>query len=318
MNIGNNMKLIGSLTTYPARIDGISATIESILNQTQKLDELILWLVKDEFNNNLETPEKLKELTKKGLIIKWCDENYKSYNKLIFALKEYPNDIIITFDDDIIYNKDCVRLLYEGYKEKPNCIQCHRALRIVFNNDKVLPYKDRVWGIKGKNTKPSYTNFFTGVSGVLYPPKSLHKDVFNTELFKKICPNEDDMWFWAMAVLKDTKINVVKNNLTKIKFNSASTREFALSNSNVGLEGNTEQFNNILKKYPVIYTKIMYDFIYERIISIFCIPIFKIIITRDTCKINLFSIIPFFKKKTSLKEVRYRIFGIKVFSITKL
>ena len=247
MSIGNNMRLIGSLTTYPARIDGISATIESILNQTQKLDELVLWLVKDEFNNNLETPEKLKELVKKGLTIKWCDENYKSYNKLIFALNEYPNDIIITFDDDIIYNKDCVRLLYEGYKEKPNCIQCHRALRIVFNNGKVLPYKDWVWGIKSKNTKPSYTNFFTGVSGVLYPPKSLHKDVFNTELFKKICPNEDDMWFWAMAVLNDTKINVVKNNLTKLVFNSESSQEFALSNSNVGLEGNTEQFNNVLK-----------------------------------------------------------------------
>ena len=44
MSIGNNMRLIGSLTTYPARIDGISATIESILNQTQKLDELVLCL----------------------------------------------------------------------------------------------------------------------------------------------------------------------------------------------------------------------------------------------------------------------------------
>lgn len=312
------MKLIGSLTTYPARIDGISATIESILNQTQKLDELVLWLVKDEFNNNLETPEKLKELVKKGLTIKWCDENYKSYNKLIFALKEYPNDIIITFDDDIIYNKDCVRLLYEGYKEKPNCIQCHRALRIVCKNDKVLPYKDWVWGIKSKNTKPSYINFFTGVSGVLYPPKSLHKDVFNTELFKKICPNEDDMWFWAMAVLNNTKINVVKNNLTKLVFNLKSSQEFALSNSNVGLEGNIEQFNNILKKYPVIAIKILNDFMYKKIISIFSIPFLKIIIDKDTYKINLFSFIPLFKKKTLARETKYKIFGIKVFSITKL
>ena len=312
------MKLIGSLTTYPARIDGISATIESILNQTQKLDELVLWLVKDEFNNNLETPEKLKELVKKGLIIKWCDENYKSYNKLIFALKEYPNDIIITFDDDIIYNKDCVRLLYEGYKEKPNCIQCHRALRIVCKNDKILPYKEWVWGIKSKNTKPSYTNFFTGVSGVLYPPKSLHKDAFNTELFKKICPNEDDMWFWAMAVLNNTKINVVKNNLTKLVFNLKSSQEFALSNSNVGLEGNTDQFNNILKKYPVIAIKILNDFMYKKIISIFSIPFLKIIIDKDTYKINLFSFIPLFKKKTLARETKYKIFGIKVFSITKL
>ena len=312
------MKLIGSLTTYPARIIGINATIESILNQTQKLDELVLWLVKDEFNNNLEIPENLKELVKKGLTIKWCDENFKSYNKLIFALKEYPDDIIITFDDDIIYNKNCVKLLYEGYKDQPNCIQCHRALRIIFNNDKIMPYKNWIWGIKSKNTKPSYTNFFTGVSGVLYPPKSLHKDVFNTELFKKICPSEDDMWFWAMAVLNDTKINVVKNNLTKLVFNSKSSQEFALSNGNVGLDGNAEQINNILKKYPVIYTKILYDFIYERIINILYIPFFKIIITRDSYKITLFSIIPLFKKKTLARETKYKIFGIKIFSIIKL
>ena len=181
-----------------------------------------------------------------------------------------------------------------------------------------MPYKNWIWGIKSKNTKPSYTNFFTGVSGVLYPPKSLHKDIFNTELFKKICPSEDDMWFWAMAVLNDTKINVVKNNLTKLVFNSKSSQEFALSNGNVGLDGNAEQINNILKKYPVIYTKILYDFIYERIINILYIPFFKIIITRDSYKITLFFFFPLFKKKTLAREIKYKIFGIKIFSIIKL
>ncbi len=29
----------------------------------------------------------------------------------------------------------------------------------------------------------------------------------------ELCPYGDDLWFWAMAVLNGTKINVVRDNL---------------------------------------------------------------------------------------------------------
>ena len=37
----------------------------------------------------------------------------------------------------------------------------------------------------------------TGVGGVLYPPHSLKADMMDVELFTKLAPSTDDIWFWA-------------------------------------------------------------------------------------------------------------------------
>ena len=62
--------------------------------------------------------------------------------------------------------------------------------------------------ISGESYLPSFLNFLTGVGGVLYPPNSLHQDILSQEGFSSLCPNADDIWFWAMAVLADTKISL--------------------------------------------------------------------------------------------------------------
>lgn len=313
------MKIIASLTTYPARINAVHLTIESILNQTLKPDKIILWLAKDEFKDGeKQLPQELKELTKKGLTIKWCDKNFKSFNKLIHSLKEYHEDIIITFDDDIIYDKDCIKLLYEGYKKYPQYIQCHRALRIICKDKRILPYNDWVWSIKSKDTKPSFTNFFTACSGVLYPPHCLYKDVLDDKIFLKLCPREDDMWFWTMAVLNNTKINVVKNNIIKQVMNPLSSQEFALCNTNVSFGESTKQMENIMQHYSSIYNKILDNFVSKEIIKIFYIPILKIKRTNKKTKIYLFNFIPLYERKKNNKFIKYKIFQLTFLTINRL
>ncbi|MBQ2886366.1 MAG: hypothetical protein IJE43_21810 [Alphaproteobacteria bacterium] len=44
-----NMKVIVSLTSYPARINIVHKTIESLLNQTYKADKVILYLAYEQF-----------------------------------------------------------------------------------------------------------------------------------------------------------------------------------------------------------------------------------------------------------------------------
>ncbi len=48
-------RLICSLTTFPARINGITSVLNSVYNQTLQPDLLILWLAEDQF------PEKEQE-----------------------------------------------------------------------------------------------------------------------------------------------------------------------------------------------------------------------------------------------------------------
>lgn len=200
-------KLIVSLTSFPFRIPTLHITINSLLNQTMKPDKIILQLSEDEFpNRENDLPENLLKLRENGLVISWNKGNIKSYKKLIPTLKEYPNDIIITVDDDRIFDKNLVKDLWKSYKNNPECIHCHRTT-------KMLLKKNNEFGAKAMQSykEQSFANKLAGGAGCLYPPNVLYKDITNEELFTKLAPTNDDIWFWLMAVMNGTKIKLIKN-----------------------------------------------------------------------------------------------------------
>ncbi|KZX12196.1 glycosyltransferase family 8 protein [Methanobrevibacter curvatus] len=251
-------KIIVSLASFPERMYDMHYTLYSLLSQNTKPDKIILWLSKEEFPNlENDIPIKVKNFKKYGLTIKWC-KNLKSYNKLIFTLKEYPEDIIVTADDDVLYPKNWLGELYKIYDG--NSIICHRAHSIMFENDKILPYVK--WKKTIQNESSSFLNFFTGVGGVLYPPNSLFKDVLNEKLFMNLAPSTDDIWFWAMAVMNDKKIKIVDNGYREliyvnIKRELGLNNETTLNSQNVGgLSKNNISIDNIVNHYPQILLKL--------------------------------------------------------------
>lgn len=254
------LKIIVSLTSYPARIEEVSYTIYSLLEQSLKPDEIVLWLGHDKFpNKEKDLPDMLLNLRKRGLSIKWC-KDIRSYTKLIPTLKLYPDDIIVTADDDIYYPKDWLEKLYQSYQKHPAEIHCHRVHKITFDSQRhILPYKE--WIQCYMTDYPTYTNFLTGVGGVLYPPHSLYKDVLKSSLFLKLAPYADDIWFWAMAVMKGTKIRNVKKGYSKLTYVNPE-REYGiiegatLAAENVVNGKNDEQLKKILKRYPELYKKL--------------------------------------------------------------
>lgn len=248
-------KIIASLTTFPQRITTVSKTIRTLMNQTVKPDEIVLYLANEQFpNKENELPEELLALKNFGLTIKWCSD-LRSYKKLIPALKEYPNDIIITFDDDIYYEKDTIEALYNSYLKNPNEIQANRTWRIELNGNKIKPLHSSYLYWNYKNYKEaSFYNTIIGCGGVLYPPNCLYEDVLDEEKFKKIIPTQDDIWFWAMAVLAGTKIRLNKGysyNHTTVE----NTQDFGLCKLNnrksKGVSGK-DGFNILAENYPEI------------------------------------------------------------------
>ena len=116
-------ELIISLTSYPPRINTACETVKTLLNQSMKANKVILWLAKEQFpNKEKDLPVQLLDLTKQGLTIKWC-KDIKSYKKLIPALAEYPDAVIVTFDDDVLYDENVLKELYDAYSEHPEHIQ---------------------------------------------------------------------------------------------------------------------------------------------------------------------------------------------------
>lgn len=197
-------QIIISLTSHPGRIDKVHIAINSLLRQSVKPDKLILWLAEDEFpNKENDLPEELLKLKEFGLTIDFC-EAIKNYKKMIPTLRKYPEDIIITVDDDIYYDADMVKILYNAYLKNPKNIYARRVIRTELKNSTLKRLTARDYGYKNI-LEASFLNYCNGAAGILYPPHSLYKDAINPS--KTIL--NDDFYFWAMAVLNHTKIQQV-------------------------------------------------------------------------------------------------------------
>ena len=249
--------IVASLTSFPDRINTVHITIRSLLKQDLKPDYIVLYLAESQFlNKEKDLPQNLLELKKYGLEIRWCKDDIRSYKKLIPALSEFKNSIIVTFDDDIVYKKNTISTLYEAYLKNPKCIFAHRASRIYLEDNEIKGYKANIL-LSKKFIEPSFKNRLTGCAGVLYPPNCFYKDVQNKELFYNLIPTHDDVWFWTMAVLNNTKIVVVKGfseSITTIE-NSQKVGLCKINNNKKGINVN-QAYKIIVKHYPEIIEKL--------------------------------------------------------------
>ena len=248
-------EIIVSLTSYPARINTVSQTIESLLNQSMKADKVILWLAPEQFpHKEQDLPQDLLNLVGKGLIIDWYHD-IRSYKKLIPTLKKYPNAIVITADDDALYDKNWLYKLYKSYLSDQHCIHCHRAHKITLKHKKIDSYKNWQWYNSLIDLK-GYSVFFTGLGGVLYPPHIFSSNILDEDMFMKLCPQGDDIWFWGNAVLSDIPIRLISDALIKPRIIDG-TQDSALWVSNKDDGQNDEQIQNMVTQYPEILKKVI-------------------------------------------------------------
>lgn len=244
--------IIVSLTTYGKRINDAAITIASIMEQTMKANRIILWL--DYSFKKQHLPISLQLLQKRGLEIKYCSD-IKSYKKLIPAIKEFPEEIIITIDDDLIYDYDLLEHLIVAYLNNPQYIYCHRMHKIKLNksNNSIQPYFNWEW--ESEDMEASHLVFPTGGGGTLYPPHSLDEEVTNEDVFFSICRYADDIWFKAMALKKGTKAQRVFSR----KPNSYIVNEAVQNEGLITINGNNNmndiQLKAVFSKYN-LYNKI--------------------------------------------------------------
>ena len=256
-DIYKDNNIIISLTSYPARIKFVDRAIKSLLNQKMKPQKIILWLAKSQFpNGNKDLSKKLLDLIDKGLTIEYYDRDIKSYKKLIPTLKKYPNNIIVTADDDIIYAKDWLEKLYKTYLKYPKDIVAHRITKFIY---KKKTFKIRTGG-KYYYKKPSFLNKLVGLGGVLYFPNCFYKDILNEELFMKLAPTNDDIWFWLQAVLKGTRIRVAKNPNYKVKYIPNSQKVGLYKINDHGKKLFWKDFNRMLNYYKQLKTILIKDY----------------------------------------------------------
>lgn len=231
--------LIVSLTSYPARISKLWMVIKTLLNQ-KLVDNIkvILWLSENQFPKGLDSlPKSLTNLIEKGLDIRFVSDDLKSHKKYYYAFKEYPNNIVVTVDDDVLYSPILLRTLLDAHDKYSDCVICNRGKII----DKALSYKKwrnvDCFMIPVKNILP------TGIGGVLYPPHCYNSNIFDIEAIKSTCINGDDLWLNLMCRLNGTKVVHTEEKFGFITV--LSSQETALCIENVDHDKNDMQIAGI-------------------------------------------------------------------------
>lgn len=247
--------LIVSLTTHGFRIHSVAFAIESMFSQTIKPDHVVLYLGKKEFSER-SLPLSLMSQRERGLDIRFIDD-IGPHTKLIPALKDYPESIIVTIDDDYMYPFDMLERLMRAHEAYP-CAVCCSHSRIMKNNlnGRLSPY-DSFEMCFPDSEFISFNLLAEGFGGVLYPPHSLSEEVFNFEQLSMLAPSADDLWFKAMELLVNTP--VVQIARTRDWFQTI-TSEFSVQDSglkhyNNDEKGNDRQLESLFSHYD-LYRKL--------------------------------------------------------------
>lgn len=241
-----NPRIIVSLTTIPQRIEAAAKVISIMLHQTVKPDKIILYLATDEFAD-IELPELLLKEQECGVEIVYCDNLY-CHKKYYYTLRDYPDDIIITVDDDLMYEETLIEQLYNSYLKHPNAVSAMRAHRITFcNKNQIAPYSKWVMKCSDFINIPSLQLLPTGVGGVLYPPHSLPAETLNLEAIMELCPMADDLWLKIMELVNNTPVVIPQRQKALVFING--TQECGLYLDNVKNNQNDVQLKQILDRY---------------------------------------------------------------------
>jgi len=235
-----------SLTSIFKNQEILYNTLESILEQSKLPDKIYLflsdesYLLDDGFKDKIITNKNLLQLLKNNLFeIKWV-ENQGPYRKLLPLLKEKWNEdcLIITIDDDTLYNMDFINNIVEDYYIH-NCVINYRGF-----TPKMVSLKDFDYHNRTEIIHKYLYNFPTGKGGILYKPCFFHKTgdlIFNTDIYMNTCKTADDVWFYLLRILNniecflDNKTWLKKDLTTRyglcFKFNSNNNNTIFLRNT---------------------------------------------------------------------------------------
>lgn len=238
-------KLVCSLTSFPARIDEIWVCIETIFRQTVKADEVVLWLATPQFPDH-QLPESLQKCVKKGLTVRWVDEDLRSHKKYFYALQEYQNADIVLLDDDLYYPDQLLENLVGMADRHPNSICATRVHKMTYSEGQLNPYKKWMHNYNSRKEQASSDYFFTSGAGTLIPTGIMPQDAFNKEVFKDICFYADDVWLNLQA--RQAGIQVFSNNkYDKDEISIGHSQRVKLVKANVLNGGNDKQIQSVMK-----------------------------------------------------------------------
>lgn len=184
--------VIVSLTSYGDRLQKVHLAIVSLLDQTVRPNRVILYL--DDETSPHEIPAELDLLQNHGLEIRRGVENMKGHKKYYYAMHEFPDNPIVTIDDDLVYPRNTIEQLMVESRKSPGCVIARRTHAITFDrNGAIAPYKEWLYEYRGHRRK-SNRLFLTSGGGTLFPSSIFPQDCLDAAAINSCAPASDDVW----------------------------------------------------------------------------------------------------------------------------
>ena len=246
-----NEEIIISFTTIPSRISSTEFMLRSIL-AGRHLPKVFLMNVDIKTSRLLKDNRFLNALVERGLLEVNIVEDLKSYKKLVYSMKKYPNHNIVICDDDVLYPKNWFKSFsdYQVGNRDLKKIVCHRGHNVKLNqNGQLESYK--TWDFDVTTPSRITTMLFpTGTGGVYYPKNSLPPVAFNSHLFTKFAPHADDIWFWLSAISNNCHFGLLNNKVNyRDMYEIPDSQTFNLWSTNVNESKNDTQLRKSLKYF---------------------------------------------------------------------
>lgn len=237
------LPIIVTLTTILPRIKKVHLVIRSILNQKHIPEKIVLNL-----NEGLRSqiPKSLEKLIGEQFEIHFSGMDCP-HMKLIPTLERFQNHTVITCDDDLLYQKNWLDLLYKEHQKHPRKIITNQSRIISYHeNGELMPYTD--WPTNYNASITSKKLLPIGSSGTLYPSKSLNSEVFNENSFLKLAPKADDLWFKAMSLLNGVESRQ-SASFAREPIPIIGSQKVSLKKQNIGKDKNRTQWLALEKHY---------------------------------------------------------------------
>lgn len=190
--------IIVSTTTIPCRKELFLKTIPHILNQTYKFDKYCINIDDNLTEEDYAFYEGLKKLDPRIEITK-CEAKWRVNNKLLPTIKKYPDDVVITIDDDMDYEEHCIEELVDVWEKNKDCIVCHEINPAIMTPTGELRYLNT---LDVKLYQKEFGKYLT--HSCLFPPHIFNNtDVFDYDTMMAMTDgNNDEFWFWTQTTIK--------------------------------------------------------------------------------------------------------------------
>lgn len=257
----NNEKpqVVVSMTSFPAAIPYAAQAIDYILKGSVLPDKLVLYVTLSQFEADDSTLVSLRQLAKEQPVfeLRNYDRDIRSYRKLIPALQDFPEAIIVTVDDDVRYHPHMLRDLLALHRRIPNAILAHRAKHIKPGKPYRQWKKYRWYHFLFKRIHRTHLTLQTGCAGVLYPPHALKAEMLDVELFTTLAPSTDDIWFWAAGIANGYPVVPVPFGHNKPKgLHKPKELSLKMVNFKRDTDRNAEAFQAICERFPEVRQRI--------------------------------------------------------------